>query len=229
MEQHTSPEQSGSEHGSAESLRAENAALRSQLESAGAERAELKAKLKEAEEVIRDLRRFAIEDALTGLENRKALPERAEKRRASGKEWSLALLDVDFFKKVNDTYGHDAGDAVLKAVAEHLRVLFREEDAVIRYGGEEFAVILKDANPQEVINKLYNKADGRAEINLEVEIAPGKKIPVSVSGGVAEFTRDERIDDAIARADAALYASKDAGRNRLTVWAPAPERKQTAP
>ena len=156
-------------------------------------------------------------DALTGLENRHALPEKEEKRKESGKPWSILLLDIDRFKSINDIHGHDAGDKVLADIAKYLEGIFRKSDSVIRYGGEEFAVIIKNAAPQDVINKLFNKKDRRAEIGFETDFN-GQKIRSTFSGGVTGFDREEEIKSAITRADQALYFSKERGRDQITIW-----------
>ena len=177
-------------------------------------------KLKERERIIKELTEKIAElkrDALTGLENRYAFPEKEEKRKASGKPWSILLLDIDKFKAINDRLGHAAGDAVLQEVGGNLKKLFRTSDAVLRYGGEEFAVILKDAGPQEVLKfkNLFNKKDRRPEIGFTIEYK-GKEIPITLSGGVTSFEREEEIESALHRADEALYSSKNNGRNRIT-------------
>lgn len=169
------------------------------------------ARIKELEALVHRLKK----DSLTGLENRSGLKQQEERRKQSGRPWSVLFLDVDYFKKINDQHGHLIGDKVLKETADQLKNLFRETDSIIRFGGEEFVVVAKDAEPQDIIDKLYNKKDGHAEINFKVDL-DGQSLTVALSGGVASFDREEDIEEAIERADNALLLSKASGRNQIT-------------
>lgn len=165
----------------------------------------------------------SITDPLTGLYTRgyfedylnlqigalKQLSQDAEQRNVT-----LALIDIDFFKKVNDVYGHQAGDFVLKAVSKIMIKTFRKTDVVCRYGGEEFLVILPttDLNGASIaIEKL------RSTVQNEVLSYEGIEIKITVSIGIAQiYIGKESYEETIARADEALYASKRHGRNRIS-------------
>lgn len=153
-------------------------------------------------------------DALTTLNNRRAFDDELNRRFA---EWqrrktifSLLLLDVDHFKKFNDTHGHQAGDAVLKGVAATLRQTMREMDIIARYGGEEFAAILPVTNLQEACRAAERARAAVAAAMYEFE---DQKLRVTISVGAAQILTTDTTGLLIKRADEALYASKAAGRN----------------
>ena len=166
------------------------------------------------------LEQLAQTDALTGLLNRRALTERitAEMERALRYDSSMALLmiDLDHFKRVNDTYGHLVGDDVLRDVAKLLTETIRTSDMVARYGGEEFLMLLPETDDAgaelfaERIRVAIESHDFGARSNK-----PGLSLTTSV--GVATFpaARIESVEDLFARADAALYRAKADGRNRV--------------
>jgi diguanylate cyclase (GGDEF)-like protein len=156
-------------------------------------------------------------DALTGLLNRRSFDQRLREEIAFTKRhktpFALLLLDVDRFKSVNDTFGHEEGDRVLQHVAAAMRAAIREEDACFRYGGEEFAVILRAtdlAGGVRAGDRLLGVLVGRPTL-----LGPEREVrTITVSGGVALGT-DERFDDIVTRADAAMYRAKEAGRARI--------------
>jgi diguanylate cyclase (GGDEF)-like protein/PAS domain S-box-containing protein len=163
----------------------------------------------------RALEELAVTDSLTGVANRRRFDEalRAEAQRSlrAGTPLTLLLLDLDHFKAVNDTYGHPAGDAVLKAVAARCRSIVRDVDLVARVGGEEFAVLLVDvglAEGEQVADRMRTVIEA-----TEVPIPGHPPLSRTTSVGVAEFTGD--ATDLMARADAALYRAKTEGRNRV--------------
>ena len=162
---------------------------------------------------IARLSRLAQVDALTGALNRHGLalafPEAAV--------LSVAMADVDHFKPVNDAHGHAAGDEVLRAVARLLSSVLRAGDAVVRYGGEEFLLILPGIDLHRAGHVAERARKAVEECTLDVGGAP---VRVSISLGVAERSPGEPRDRLIERADQALYAAKQAGRNRV-VFAPA--------
>lgn len=176
----------------------------------------------EAKRLMDTLRESNLRDPMTGLHNRRFLEEyvdtlvAASSRRKS--QISILMADVDYFKKVNDTYGHDAGDTVLKAVAKTLHRSVRSSDLVIRYGGEEFLVILQDS--------ANNYADDVAEkIRQMVEETtvqlPGITLTKTISIGVADFPTDsDTFWQAVKFADVALYKAKEQGRNRIIHFKP---------
>ena len=154
-------------------------------------------------------------DALTGIPNRLAYDERIQEEFSRWQRYkqplSICIVDIDKFKNVNDTYGHKAGDKVLVTVAELCNTRIREADFFARYGGEEFVIIL----PQTGLNKAKVVAENlRREVdvcNFHYAEAP---VAITVSCGLAEFKRGDSIESVFQRADSALYAAKQAGRNR---------------
>jgi len=162
------------------------------------------------------LAHLASTDSLTGLASRQALKTQleAEVRRARIEHRPLALLslDIDHFKHVNDTYGHEAGDAVLVTVAAAIARDRRRGDAAGRWGGEEFVVLLPDC-PLTATGPIAEKL--RATIAEQWVIVGERAISVTVSIGVAAFTPDDTVDDLLRHADQAMYAAKHGGRNRV--------------
>ncbi|KAB2901478.1 MAG: GGDEF domain-containing protein [Dokdonella sp.] len=180
------------------------------LECVANEREALLAQLKCKSEL---LERQSREDALTGLANRRHFDERivAEIAQASrhGTALSLALIDIDHFKRINDAGGHAQGDAVLATLAAALRTHFRGGDLVARIGGEEFAVLLPQTRLQDACDKLEA---------IRVQIAERELVPgwlVTISAGVAQWRLGEHRDALLRRVDGLLYAAKDDGRNRV--------------
>jgi two-component system, cell cycle response regulator len=172
-------------------------------------------------QVSRDLYEAAVRDRLTGLYNRGYFDDRiaAECAFVRRHQSSMAalLIDLDHFKLVNDTYGHPAGDAVLKAAAVKIRESLRAEDLAARYGGEEFVVLARgtDAGGAEVLGQRL-----RTRIALAQVVSPSGPIKVTASIGVAVMRKDlvyRNAGELIAAADSALYEAKAAGRNRVVV------------
>jgi two-component system cell cycle response regulator len=160
--------------------------------------------------------RLATTDPLTGLANRRALAnalriEIAHARR-HGSPLSIALLDVDHFKSVNDVHGHPAGDQVLAAIGQLLRRELRSPDVPARWGGEEFVVILRhtDAAGSVIASERIRKA-----IEELVICVADKKIPVTASIGATEFSPSDTLEQLVDRADRAMYRAKTGGRNRV--------------
>jgi diguanylate cyclase (GGDEF)-like protein len=168
-------------------------------------------------QLVRELRHNAETDELTGVANRRAFTavmkrEQARSRR-SGDGYSLMLVDLDYFKQVNDQLGHGAGDRVLKAVARVINGCLRQEDLLSRYGGDEFAILLPGTGQSgacEVAERICEKVASTA---FEAE---GEKIPMSVSIGTSSFDPARGMDSGqlIREADKALYRAKASGRNR---------------
>lgn len=160
--------------------------------------------------------RQAREDGLTGLSNRRAFDEAMAHEFARARRQvsplSLILLDIDWFKRINDGYSHAAGDAALKAVARALRDNSREIDAVARYGGEEFAVLCPDTGLNEALGFAERLRAAVAAIDCE-PFAAGLSITISL--GVAEATGLSHHERLVSRADAALYRAKEGGRNQV--------------
>ena len=181
----------------------------------------LRAYAKQLEDLNIELERLATTDSLTGLANRRAFRERVtlELKRLDryGGEACLMMMDLDHFKAVNDSYGHDAGDAVLRAVAQRVSGQLRETDTFGRLGGEEFAVLAAGTPVEQgamVAHRLLSS------VREQPVIWNGLEIAVTTSIGMTALRAgDGSIDAALARADQALYASKDGGRNRVEVLA----------
>ncbi len=169
-------------------------------------------------------------DHLTSAFNRKSFDEQMKKHMQmaviSQTPVSAIILDIDFFKKINDTYGHDIGDYVLKECVKMLKETFpREDDFVARIGGEEFAVILPgftaehaSVKAEEVLTKV------RREVFIHGEL----KINFTVSLGIAQWIHNETLDQWVKRADSALYQSKQTGRNKYTIATRPTNIKQVA-
>lgn len=156
-------------------------------------------------------------DGLTGLANRRAFDQKIEECfgnwTKSQRLFSLALIDIDHFKKINDTYGHPAGDAVLREVANRLKDFIPETIQIARYGGEEFAILLeRDAVSAAGIMEKIRLAMCDRSVQAE-----GYEIAVSLSCGVSQIASDDRIGKLVRRSDEALYTAKMAGRNRVFV------------
>jgi diguanylate cyclase (GGDEF)-like protein len=156
-------------------------------------------------------------DSLTGLLKHGDIKDHVgielERAQRSGKPASVAMLDIDFFKKVNDSYGHAAGDNVIRALANLLRQRLRRVDSLGRYGGEEFLVVLPDC-PAEQARRILDEIRQRfAELHF---IAGEQQFSVTLSAGIAS-TRDDsaQANDLLERADRALYAAKHGGRNQV--------------
>lgn len=176
---------------------------------------ELNSAMGELSTAMETIRGLASRDELTGISNRRHLLEMLalefKRYQRAQAPFSIAMIDVDHFKQVNDRYGHQAGDQVLRSIAERVQGSLRNTDCFGRYGGEEFMVIL----PQTPLSGAKVKAE-RVRRDVESlrfpDIAPDFHVTVSI--GLAEF-HDASIDDATRRADALLYRAKQAGRNQV--------------
>lgn len=179
--------------------------------------------------VQNDKARFALEelannDGLTGLTNRRhfMLLANAEVQRDQryGRPVTVGMADLDFFKNLNDTYGHAAGDSVLRSLAGLMRETFRQSDMICRYGGEEFAFLFPEttlAEAQVLAERLRTRSAA-----YEIVLADGRKVSVSMSIGLADASLCS-LEKALNRADDALYGAKHQGRNRV-VLAPGSEQ-----
>ena len=164
---------------------------------------------------------YATIDALTNLNNRRQFELRLGQEIATTKRQNNPLcammIDIDFFKKVNDTYGHASGDAVLRGVASIIKSALRESDIPSRYGGEEFAILLPYTHIQEaqIVGERLRKAVESSPIPINDENTDVKSINVTISMGLAEFNNQETGEELFERADKALYDAKESGRNRV--------------
>ena len=161
---------------------------------------------------------YATLDALTNLNNRRQFEHRLGQEVATAKRQKTPLcgmmIDIDFFKKVNDTYGHASGDIVLRTVATIIKEQLRESDIPARYGGEEFAVLLPYTHIDEakIVGERLRIAIEKASIPIDK-----KNINVTISMGLAEFSVDQTGEQLFKNADSALYEAKETGRNRVCI------------
>lgn len=160
-------------------------------------------------------RKLASTDALTDIMNRRAFLMASQASLSNykrhGQDFVFAILDIDHFKSVNDTYGHQAGDAALVAFSQKLKSMVRGGDFIARLGGEEFGITLNYMKEEHAVAWANRFREEISKLEIEHE---GKKFRFTVSIGMSMPTAgDEKFDDIINRADKALYAAKDAGRN----------------
>jgi len=168
---------------------------------------------------LRKFERHATTDALTGLGNRHSMedsfPREIERCTKNNDPVSLIMIDVDNFKDFNDRFGHIAGDRALTAVSRILHKYFRPRDVLVRYGGDEFAVLLPQVNvgaALEIADRVRRSVSGDTGDSSDSLI----QIPVRISMGVAELPPNGNLDRLIRAADAALYRAKHAGRDRVS-------------
>nr|WP_106782720.1 sensor domain-containing diguanylate cyclase [Lysinibacillus timonensis] len=166
----------------------------------------------ELHDKVHDLRNQSNIDPLTQLTNRRTLDTVLQAMTSKGKPYSIILFDLDHFKSVNDTYGHNMGDEVLKFVAAQMKQIAAEQDICCRYGGEEFMMIL----PEKTEQQAYQTAD---ELQHLIRQSKGPlEVPVTFSAGVATYPQDaSNVTDLIEKADQALYHAKRTGRNRVVM------------
>lgn len=190
-----------------EQLFTANSKMQSQL-------AEAEKELEEKQKEIASHLQEARTDALTGLHNRRAFDLEMQNCEdefvATGRQSSMMVIDVDHFKKFNDTFGHQAGDEVLRGVARVLNEAVTVDDLVCRYGGEEFCVIFPGSSIQEAIPTAEKARAAIADATFHHE---EQELKVTASGGLAEFIEGENYEAMVKRADDALYVCKEAGRN----------------
>ncbi len=176
----------------------------------------------ESKFLMQKLKESSLKDGLTGLYNRRFLENFIEKfaKQADRAEKSYAVLmiDIDFFKMVNDTYGHDVGDTVIKELARILKTNIRSADMAIRYGGEEFLVLLYNPEKSKVLDIAQNLADKFKNIEFQAGNVSFKK---TLSIGIAYYPQQaESLWQAIKFADTALYAAKESGRDKIVEFDP---------
>lgn len=173
---------------------------------------------RERSELLKKLEKLAITDALTGLYNSRhffsQIKTEIKRYNRYSRPLSLLILDIDFFKKYNDSWGHLEGDKVLHNIGQVIKSCMRSFDTAYRYGGEEFAILLPETKIQKA---CVVGARIKDNINSQVfEPAKGIKISITVSLGATELVMGENFESFIRRTDKALYKSKDSGRNKLT-------------
>ena len=165
-----------------------------------------------------EIYRMMITDGLTGIANRRKLDEALEneflRAKRYGRPLSIAILDADHFKKVNDNHGHIVGDFVLKKLATLFQQNIRREELLGRYGGEEFVVVMPEVDSSgafQLAEKLRKTVETTVFKSAETEL------PVTISVGVATLGEENSVKDFLDTADQALYRSKEEGRNRVTI------------
>lgn len=156
-------------------------------------------------------------DEMTGLANRRAMLAELNREwsryHRAGHRFSVVLLDLDYFKIINDRYGHDAGDHVLESFSTLLQTLCRESDLASRWGGEEFLILLPDT---PLLNALSLAERIRQATEQQIITHRGQQIPLTLSGGVSSITQAADLEDLLKQVDNNLYLSKEMGRNRIT-------------
>ena len=195
-------------------IQRENQSLEERLDASTAEVGRLRDRLEQ-------VRRDASTDALTKLANRKGFDDEIDRVCAQaeidGAGLSLAVIDIDHFKKFNDTWGHQTGDQVLRYVAGVIARMAPQPRFAARYGGEEFAMIFPREETPKVVETLESIRQEVASRQLKRRSTNDDLGTITISSGLAEWRSGDSADDLVGRADAALYASKHAGRNRVTV------------
>jgi diguanylate cyclase len=192
-----------------ETLASELAKVKTRLVSVESEADQLRTRLK-------DKHQQAIIDPLTGVHNRLAYDERVGAEVARWKRYgnplAIVVLDVDHFKRINDHYGHKAGDKALKLIAQVLTDNLRETDFLARYGGEEFAVLVTETAEDAVagVTEKLRKAVEECKFHYA-----GKDVQITISGGYTVFRENDTAESAFTRADGALYRAKERGRNQI--------------
>jgi diguanylate cyclase len=198
-----------------QSERLRDAAMQEQLQRLAARVRDMEVSAEEVGRHLAEQRRLALLDSLTQLPNRRAYEERIrqeyERWQRYGRPLALALCDVDNFKVINDSFGHLAGDKVLRIVARTMRNRLRKADFMARYGGEEFAILMPETTAEEALAAIE-------EIRIAIAESPfhfrNQPVPITLSAGISALQRGDERDDLFERADAALYSAKQNGRNR---------------
>lgn len=181
-------------------------------------RARLRTQRNELEAALTRIQELATRDALTGLPNRRHITDlfaqMARGAERTGSPLTVCLIDLDHFKRINDSYGHKAGDIVLQRFADTATGALRESDVLARWGGEEFLVLLPDTPAQKADQSMTRVRAALAQIRL---VAASDAAKVTFSAGLAQFRPGESIEHAVERADFALYRAKSAGRDRCVI------------
>ncbi|PKO47955.1 MAG: GGDEF domain-containing protein [Betaproteobacteria bacterium HGW-Betaproteobacteria-22] len=187
-----------------------------ELQAAQAKAAEAEKKINELTLKLDYISEAAHEDFLTGALNRRGMDEAIirefERADRHGTALSLAMLDIDHFKKINDSMGHSAGDKALAHLAKVVKSILRSTDVLARYGGEEFVILLPGSNQDDAVTVISGL---QRELTKNFFLHNNERVLITFSAGVAERVPGEEIDSILPRADAALYIAKQSGRNRV--------------
>ena len=192
--------------------------IRDELQASRAELGETRGELKSIRDELNEAREAVQHDPLTGVLNRRGmdivLPREVARARRVNAPLSVGMVDLDHFKHINDTFGHQAGDRVLVHMTELMRSVLRETDLIVRYGGEEFLVILPDTDMQGARLVLDRLQDIVVKSPV---IHEGRRISVGFSAGVAQFRDDDNGATLVLRADRALQSAKRGGRSQVVL------------
>lgn len=171
----------------------------------------------EVRKLIDELKIMSILDPLTGLSNRRyfnhVFTDELARIQRTAAPLSLIFLDLDHFKKINDTHGHSMGDEILRATANHLRDNCRPYDTPGRWGGEEFVILLPTTTEEEA----FDFAE-RIRIDFSAGFGPAIPVHVNISIGVTQYQTGDTLESLVERADKALYYAKSTGRNKVVAW-----------
>ncbi|MGM0681546.1 MAG: GGDEF domain-containing protein [Thermodesulfobacteriota bacterium] len=166
---------------------------------------------------IEQLEKLSIHDPLTGLKNRRyfvhIFHDECARSLRRKEPLSLLFLDIDFFKKINDTHGHYYGDIILKEISACIMKRIRPYDTAVRWGGEEFLILLRATD--EAVALVFAE---RIRKNIEKGCSPAITIPITVSIGLAQYCLNDELENLTDRADQALYQAKHTGRNKVVAW-----------
>jgi diguanylate cyclase (GGDEF)-like protein len=177
------------------------------------------------EEQQREIRERAKRDPLTGLFNRRAFFESAEKLAEEKMLFSIVMIDIDFFKLINDTHGHLGGDVVLNFTGRLISNMFRVDDIPCRFGGEEFCVLIRNCNEQQALQHVTSLVEKFRQ--SVIRLSESADVTITISAGVSEHSSGQKLLKTIQAADAALYSAKNSGRNQVQCFGDAAAIKPT--
>ena len=209
--------------------RQRDASLSEQLDALVERIKNMEADSEKAEQRIEEQRQKALRDVLTQLPNREAYQQRLEQEferwQRYGRALSMVVCDIDHFKHINDSYGHLAGDKVLRIIAKTLSKRLRKTDFIARYGGEEFVVLMPETSQQQALNVAEGVREAIAGCPFHFK---EQRVSITMSFGVSEFLTGDLAEQVFIRSDKALYQAKEQGRNRCVVAEPPAGEAETA-